>query len=219
MKNTLKLLCLSFALLFTSLFTLPLYAESKSDSPGYTTHTFKFRDFTYTEAIDNTLTIKYESDISKESYYLINQNGITQDVISVEYSQPTSRAVNPNAHTAFFTRDKNILGNGQNVVTVRITVCVLYYSSGSFRSFEAVQYCNLTIPTSITSMSLSNSSSSAWSHTGSFPCTQLDYAFTTTVTTNGSVSAGINAALISAGFSNSTYSYRVVNGNGFISLY
>lgn len=211
---------LSFLLLLP--FISPCYAESTEAEytyPANVEHSFEFRDFTYTENVPSDCVISFESYVETESYILKDKQGTIIEKLTVEYPVSTSRAVNPNAHTAYFTRDHKILGNGKDVLTVRFTACVLYYSSGSFRSFEAVQYGNLAIASSITPMALSNTSASAWSHTGTFPCTQIDYSYTSNVYTTGSVSVGIGGQLINAGFSSSSNYYRLINGNGSISLY
>lgn len=182
--------------------------------------TLDFRDFSYTETIESgDYEFDYYESDDEEGYYIYDSStGLLVEKISVKYAAET-RAVNPNAHTAFFTRDLNINGNGKNVAVIRFTACVLYYSSGSFRSFEALQYTNVTIPTSICSMYLENTSSSAWSNTGTWPCVQLDYAYTTTAATSTATGSNFSAYLISAGFELTTYYRKVINSSGSIKLY
>lgn len=182
--------------------------------------TLDFRDFSYTETIESgDYEFDYYESDDEEGYYIIDSStGLLVEKVSVSYA-PDTRAVNPDAHIAYFTRDLNINGNGKNVAVIRFTACVLYYSSGSFRSFEALQYTNVTIPTSICSMYLENTSSSAWSHTGTWPCVQLDYAYTTTVASTVGQSTSFGIDLFSAGFSFNSYFRKLINSSGSIKLY
>lgn len=204
----------------------PMTITASEEAPGVDNTvvteeiTLDFRDFSYTGTIE---TGDYEFDYyeseDEEGYFIYDSStGLLLEKISVKYAAET-RAVNPDAHTAFFTRDLNINGNGKNVAVIRFTACVLYYSLGSFRSFEALQYTNVTIPTSICSMYLENTSSSAWSNTGSWPCVQLDYAYTTTVASSSSSGAEFSAYLISAGFELTTYYRKYINSAGSFTLY
>lgn len=182
--------------------------------------TLDFRDFSYTETIESgDYEFDYYESEDEEGYYIYDSStGLLVEKVSVSYAADT-RAVNSDVHPAFFTRDLNINGNGKNVAVIRFTACVQYYSSGSFRSFEALNYTNVSIPTSICSMFLENTSSSAWSHTGTWPCVQLDYAYTTTVASTVGQSTSFGIDLFSAGFSFNSYFRKLINSSGSIKLY
>lgn len=185
---------------------------------------FRFRDFSY-KADDipvNTYTV-YVADESKETYY-VYENGTNTlvDTITVEYGTNytnMSVAANPDAHDALFTRDKTISANGIILITIRFTASVKYYSSGSFRSFEGLNYTNLAVVTCASTSWLENSSSSASPHGGSYPTTQLDFTYVTNVVSEISHDFSIDAAFISAGFSKSYRYYKYVSSSGSFNLY
>ena len=64
-----------------------------------------------------------------------------------------------------------------------------------------------------------SSASEAHSPNYSFPSTELSYSFTVNVATTGTVSLDIIPILMSAGFSYTTYYYKIVNGAGTFRLY
>ena len=182
-----------------------------------------FDNFVYrTDTIKNGAKIKHIKTCDSETYHVYDPDtGTLTDIISIEYlPQTTIKQINPNAHTAFLTRDKIISSSsGKEIVRLRFTASVMLYSSGSFRSFEAVNYSNLAVASSISSAHLENTSTAAYSHTGSFPCTQLDYSFTCNVVLTVSQSASINAEIVSAGFSKNVNYYKYVYDSGSFTLY
>ena len=202
--------------------TANVFAEENDEEIKQETMTFDFEEFQFQseDIYAEKSRTEYEKIGNKEIYTVYDRetNEIT-DVISVEIPEYSLDSINPNAHTAFFTRDKYINGNGQNAVTLRFTACVSYYSNGSFRSFEAVRYTDVSIIAKATDMYLSSNTSSAWSHTGSFPCSQLDFAYTVNIIVTGNVNAGLSVIFINAGFSQSSYYYKWINESGSFNLY
>lgn len=127
---------------------------------------------------------------------------------------------NPYVHTAVFTRDQHIYADDEPVATIRFSTTVLYYSYGSFRSFEDVLSCDAILLDSICVMDLKYVTASAWSHTQKFPCTRLDYAFTGQLTTGETaIPDTVSDTLERAGFKDNFGYQRIFSKDGSISLY
>ncbi len=176
----------------------------------------EFQDFSFaSDKIATDSVIEYVNNDSMERYIVYDsKTGKVTDVYSVEYIGRENSGTR-STYTAFFTHDKNL----GDAASIRFTACVTLYKEGSFRSFQALHYTNLALSNSVCSMYLDNSSYSAWSHTGSFPCTQLDYAYSTNVVVDIEVNAGVSATLIEAGFSHTDHYYRYLNDSGSFNLY
>lgn len=209
------------------LFPININAEapnSQFSTDDITEMEFHFKDFTYTTTdISSDTYIVYELDDSKETYYVYeNGTNILIDKITVDYGQndyTIAPAMNPNAHDAFFTRDKTISGNNIQLITLRFTASVKYYSSGSFRSFEGLNYTNLAVVSSVSQSRLENSSHSATPSGGKYPTTQLDFTYVTNIVSSLVSTATIDSAFISAGFSRTDYYYKYVSSSGSFNLY
>lgn len=209
------------ALCITNVFSISSKAQ-KNNSPNApsTKEEFKFRYFTYIEDINlKNFHIKYDSHEFEETYYIYDENNILQEKITVSYPETSTRSSATNTKTAFFTRDKAVKSNKRTVVTVRFTACVTLYSNGSFRSFESLQYTDVGIMDQVCSMELENSTSNAWSNTGKFPCTQLDFAYTAHLMSTVGHSTSMGSELLTAGFSFNTYYRKTVNSSGSFRLY
>ena len=209
------------------LFPININAEapnSQFSTDDITEMEFHFKDFTYTTSdISSDTYIVYELDDSKETYYVYeNGTNILVDKITVDYGQndyTIAPAMNPNAHDAFFTRDKTISGNNIGLVTIRFTASVKYYSSGSFRSFEGLNYTNLSIASSVCHSRLENSSHSATPSGGKYPTTQLDFTYVTNIVSSTDVNTTLGSAFLSAGFTLSDNYYKYVSSSGSFNLY
>lgn len=231
MKNIMKKVTIAIlACIFSAvLFPINLNAEttevSSSKTEGVEEKNFIFKDFMFTadDIPSDTYTV-YKTDGSKETYYVYeNGTNLLVDQLSVNYGsenhQSLTASANPDARDAFFTRDKTISGNGISLVTIRFTASVKYYASGSFRSFEGLNYTNLSIASSVTPSQLANYNSDATPHGGSYPTAQLDYTYVTNVISSIDSNVSINAAFLSAGFSRGTYYYKYVSSSGSFTLY
>lgn len=194
--------------------------DAKENQPADKETVLQFRDFQYiTNEIANDSIIVYSSDKKTETYTVSDrQTGKVTNVYTVSVYQNFVKGVN-DIHTAFFTADKTISGQGQDAVTIRFTASVEIYRSGSFRSFQGVNYTTVGIVSAVTPMIIISSQSEAHSPTHSFPSTELNYSYTVNVATTGTVSINITPILISAGFSYTTYYYRIINGSGTFRLY
>ncbi len=181
--------------------------------------TFRFRDYSYTDySIPTDAIVEYSADESSETYYVYDRETEQLiDTLSVTYPMSTNGLTA--TQTQFFTDTKSIYGGGVVVAEVIFTACVTVYSYHSFKQFDAIQYTNLAIGEGICDYSFTNTSKSAWSHTGSFPCTRIDFAYSTNLVASGTLSAEIEYKLISAGFTQSTYYYKYINRSGSFNLY
>lgn len=120
--------------------------------------------------MDSNLKIAYQSDNASETYYLNNSDGITQEIFSVKYTD----------NNAVLDREKHIFKNGKDIASIQVTLGLLY--DVATRNINEIPCYNVSTLPSAQAVSLSNTSSDAWSHSGEFPCTQVDYAYTTTLT-------------------------------------
>lgn len=184
---------------------------------------FEFSDFTYInpEITEENSTIQHKKTSTYEKYIVYDPKGHITDELIINYPADETNlcAVNPDSRDSIFTRYKYVYGNNMLVVKLRFDISGKLYSSGSFRDFEAVNYSAVNIDSAATRMAISGSPhTSVTSHTGRFPCTQLDYSYTATVYTSGEVS--IEASyLIGAGFTQTTYYYKTISDTGIIRLY
>ena len=211
----LMIVCIAF--LVSPAFTI------KAEEPSVTPYVFEFSDFTYInpEITEENSTIQHKKTSTYEKYIVYDPKGHITDELIINYPADETNlcAVNPDSRDSIFTRYKYVYGNNMLVVKLRFDISVKLYSSGSFRDFEAVNYSAVNIDSAATRMAISGSPhTSVTSHTGRFPCTQLDYSYTATVYTSGEVS--IEASyLIGAGFTQTTYYYKTISDTGIIRLY
>ena len=157
-------------------------------------------------------TYDYSGNTETYTIYDLSSNELI-DSFSVTYPMQTASA--DGTSTSFFTHDQRIGA----AVSLRFTACVDNYSQGSFRCFNALRYTNPGINRCVTSCSLENTDKSAWSSSGKWPTTRLDYAYTTNIVTNGSVSASAGEILANAGFPHNIHYYRHVSNAGSFNLY
>lgn len=198
----------------------PVLAENELVTDEKTNETFEFNDYSFTENIDiENYSIIHEESKDEESYYIINNDtNLVEEKLTVSSPQISTLASN-GTRTSFFTKDKNINNSSMTVATVRFTACVTLYSSGSFRSFNALQYTNLAMADSITTLSLTNIDKSAWSNSGSWPCARIDFAYTANIYGSGSIDISIGNELVSAGFTHTSYYYKYISSSGSFNLY
>lgn len=178
--------------------------------------TLNFRDFSYsTDMISSSSRIEYENNGRIEKYIVYDlDTGEATDAFYVKYLENNINRNDP-YYTVFLTHDKYI----GSAATIRFTACVTMYYEGSFRSIQALQYTNLSVVDSVCEIYLENMSTSAWSHSGSFPCTRLDYAYTGNAVSDVSYDAGVSYGLVEAGFSFSYHYYRYLNHSGSFNIY
>lgn len=206
-----------------SLTTLPISAKDINESESKLIE-LQFQDFVYTtpEINENNSIVIYEKNNNVESYKVYSkETGLLTDEIQVSLDSNNDgiSLASDGVRDSIFTRYKNVYGGDKLVVRLRCDISVSLYSSGSFRSFNGINYGKVSIDSRATPMYISGSDSAyVHSHTNSFPTTQLDYSYTVTVVTSGKiqVSAG---TMISAGFSQNTYYYKTINETGTIKLY
>lgn len=211
---------IAFSAILTSINMIPIYAE-ENESESYV---FKFSEFEFVtpEISKENSYVKHSKSDSSETYLVYDaETGLITDELTVSYPEDEimTLGINPDARDAIFTRKKNVYGSGKLVVQLRLDICVKLYSSVSFRDFEAVNYATVNINSNATPMQLSGTpATSVTSHTGSFPCTQLDYSYTATVRTSGDITIS-GGYLISAGFTQSYHYYKTISDSGIIKLY
>lgn len=212
--------------LFISVFMLFTLNHVKSNAEEYTTsHTLKFTDFSYTtNKISSNSIIEYSKVNDLEVYTIRDSStNLITDVYTIQPVNVEEKSVlkdTSNISTSIFTYDHKVYGDGQLVVTLRLTASVQYYSLGSFRSFEGVNYTNVSIADGISDMEITSSDSEAHSNTGKFPTTQLDYSYTVNV--KATFNKSLNVSLLgAAGFSVSsdTHYYKVISTTGLFRLY
>ncbi len=215
MKKKIIINFLVFIIAF--MFVCPINAKEIQENDDVT---LNFREFSYTtNEISSSSRIEYISDKYTERYEVYDsETNLLTDVFCVEYLAEEKEKTR-NTYTAFFTYYKHIYSGSESIVNLKFTVCVTLFKEGSFRSFQSIHYTNLTIDDSISVMSLTNTSQAAWSHTGSFPCTRIDFAYSTTITCTLNVSFIIKQKLLNAGFSMGAYFYKSVNASGTFNLY
>lgn len=200
---------------FNSLNFIEMNAETITQTNAGTKEiTLDFRDYSFTTIVDSTNPIiTYMADDTCETYTVYDSSG--ENVIDKFTSENISLTRASDERISYFTRDKSF----GSAVTLRYTVCVQYYSSGSFRSFNSLNYTNLAILSNATPMELYNQSDKCWSATGSWPTTTMQFSYTANLRTTGTVTADVGKVLLSVGFSQTTYYYRIVNGSGTFNLY
>lgn len=193
---------------------------SEKENEEHEVMEFDFGGIKYvTESIENeNVYVEYTEAGNSATYSVFDrESGLLTDTITIRYPENEVNFLN-DVHVAFFTKDKYVYGTDSSVVTLRATLAADYYSSGSFRSFEGIHYLTVGIISSACSMTIANCEKDAWSDNG-FPTTQINYAYTANVRTEGTIDLSIQTSLISAGFTQSTYFYRDVSDAGAFVLY
>ncbi len=207
--------------MFHSQVFIPIYAEKEQHEKEVSKETvLDFNEFQYvSEHIAEDSVISYSFDGETETYTIMDPhtNEVT-DIISVTTPMYSTNS-DSNVHTAFLTADKIISGKGETVVKLRFTASVEKYSSGSFRSINALNYTTVGIVASMTDMEFKSKESHARPKTGGYPTTELSWSYTVNVATSGTVSVALAPYFVSAGFSKTNYFYKIINDAGTFRLY
>jgi len=192
-----------------------------ADDSGTEWMELRFQNFSYhTEVPEGAYALYQESD-EEETYLIYSEAGELLNEVSVSYPTFSTNAANSDVYTSFFTEKYSKTFGDNYYVKLLFTACVQYYSSGSFRSFESLNYTHVGVDTAYPSMEAYNCTSSAWPHTGRYPCTRLDFAYSTSVRTTGTVSASVGNILGGFGFTGTSgiYKYGTISHNGYFELY
>lgn len=203
-KKKFKVICFAMAIFLIFIANNSVLANTYNNNEVE----IKFKDFSFT--IDGynkeDIILDYNSSDESEIVKIIDKN--TGETLEILENKPhtilesnniyqNNYLANGNTTAHSFTRTQKV-----GTTTLKFTIIVEIYNSGSFRQINSIQSKYLGISTAFTPMSIEDKSVSAWPQNNKYPATVIHYGYSGTLVAqiDGNISISSALKLLGTGF-------------------